>query len=56
MRGGDLGFVRFFYNNILLVFSFLDSFSSKSSSFSSIRSNNFAALAQINPYGNNIFP
>ena len=36
--------------------SSLDSFSIKSSSFSSIRSNNFVILVQINYYGNNIFP
>jgi len=44
-----------FLQYLLLEFSSLDSFSSKYSSFSSIRSNCFVTRAQINYYGNNIF-
>ena len=51
---GDVRDGFFFNNNILLGFSFLDSLSFKSSSFSSIKSNNFVTLAQINHYRNNI--
>ena len=47
--------VGYCYGIILLEFSSLDSLSSKSSSFSSIRSNNFVTLVQINHYGNNTF-